>query len=227
MKYPKFDTSSTPITGSPLFASSTPITGSSLFTSSFDFIPWQPSSWPQAPIVFNRDTHNILEKIFKETVTGEIDNVISDAVKVNKSLEHRGHVVAIAQLCAVDTLASYAFFDETAKKCTGCGRSDSKINKYTNFISEYFPEEYREHATEIYKLYRNTMIHSWNLFEVGISPDEAIIRNDGGTLHFGLLNFQESLKASLNKFLERLETDVRLQKNVIGRYTKLRESARL
>lgn len=226
MRYPKFDTSGTSITGSPIFASSTPITGSPLLTSSVGFIPWQPSSWPEAPTVFDKDIHNILEIIFKKTVTGEIDNVISDAIEVNRSIEHRGHVIAIAQLCAIDTLASYAFFDETAKECTECGIKDSKIKKYTKFILEYFPGEYKKHAQEINKLYRNTMIHSWNLFEVGISPDQEMIRNEGGTLYFGLINFQESLKASLDKFLEKLERDPKLQRNVIGRYRELKGSAK-
>jgi len=213
MKYKIIDTYGTQLSGSPA-------------NSKKEFTPWQPSSWPEAPEEFKSSFHEVIEKIFRVTIIDEIDNVISDAKKVNGSLEHRGHVIAIAQLCAIDVLSSYAFFNELAVKCQVCGISDSKINKYKKFIADFFPDEYKQYTEELYKLYRNTMIHSWNLFDVGIRPDNSRIEMKNGTICFGLDNFQNALKYSLDKFLERLSVEIQLQKNTIGRYKKLKKSAR-
>lgn len=213
MRYRTFDTSATQLSGSPAYLRNV-------------FTPWQPSTWPEAPAVFDEDFYNIIEKIFKVTIIDEIDNVINDAKIVSGSLEHRGHVVAIVQFCAIDTLSSYAYFDESAEKCRLCNRSDSKVNKFKKFVTEFFPDEYKRCSEELYKSYRNAMVHSWNLFEVGISPNEEELKNENGDLSFGLNNFQSALKTSLENFLERLKTDGQLQKNTIGRYKELKKSAR-
>lgn len=192
-----------------------------------DFIPWQPSTWPDTPMEFDDDFFKVILEIFRETIIQEIENVIKDSSKCNGSIEHRGHVIAIAQLCAIDALSSYAFFEESSAKCANCGRTDSKVNKYKQFIEQFFPENYKEFSREIYKLYRNSMIHSWNLFEVSILPDGSeIFKQENGSLCFGLINFQNALNLSLNNFLEKLKTDKKLQENTIGRYDELKKSAK-
>ena len=194
-------------------------------TNNLDFIQWQPSTWS--------DFHNfneastIIRRIFQETIIEEIDNVIKDATHNNGSIEHRGHIIAIAQLCATDTLSSYSYFDDEAKVCENCGRSDSKIKKYSKFIKDFFPDEYKEFSNDLYKLYRNSMVHSWNLFEVGILLDNTAPIKNNGNLIFGLLNFQSALKKSVKNFFDKLKTDSNLQKNTLGRYKELQKTAKL
>lgn len=190
-------------------------------------IYWQPSTWPTFAIQSDPGFIPVIERIFKETIVNEIDNVIGDAIQANGSLIHRGHVVAIAQLCAIDVLASYAFFNLSAAKCPTCGRTDSKINKYIAFIREFFPEDYKPFAFSLYKLYRNAMVHSWNLFEVGILPDSAKISSQNGSLSYGLLNFQEALKMSLDNFLAKIKIDKNLELKAYLRYEDLRKTARI
>ena len=117
----------------------------------------------------------------------EINNVISDVNNTNESLEHRGHVIILALLCAIDSIAAYAFQG-------GVG------SRYENFISTYFPTEYQPFASEIYKLYRNSSVHSWNLFQVGIWLGKEPITTDGGSLSFGLINFQKALVKAVDTF---------------------------
>jgi hypothetical protein len=190
-----------------------------------DFVPWQPSTWPDFTF-YNDDFLEVIKRIFNETIIAEIDNVIEDAINSIGSIEHRGHVIAIAQLCAIDTLSSYAFFDKNAQRCNMCGMTDSKIRKYTKFIEEYFPDDYKKFGKEIYKLYRNSMVHSWNLFEVAILPDETEPHKNGSNLIYGLLNFQKALKFATDNFLKKLSKDTTLQDNVLMRYSELQKTAK-
>ena len=176
------------------------------------FIPWQPSTWPEPPTSYVVEFSETLERIIKETMLDEIDNVISDAHKVNGDLQHRGHVVILALLCAVDSIAAYTFQG-------GVG------SRYRNFISNYFPAEYQPFANDIYKLYRNSSVHSWNLFQVGISPGEESITINGGSLSFGLINFQKALIRAVDTFLNDLPKNTTLQRNSLKRYTKLKNTA--
>jgi len=158
---------------------------------------------------------------------GEIKNVIEDAKKVNGDLQHRGHVVAITMLCAVDTLSSYAFKDLKATKCPTCKRGDKVGPRYERFIKDFFPSAYGVFAKDIYRLYRNSMVHSWNLFQATIHPrNEPVTKDKNGTLAFGLENFFDALRTSAEDFLTQLETDQGLQKNTLHRYKELRKTAR-
>lgn len=192
-----------------------------------DFMPWQPSTWPKAPDEFNDDFHETISEIFRITIIGEIANVIEDAEKASGSLEHRGHVIAIAQLCAIDVISSYAFFDLSSAECSKCHRKDSKINKYIQYIEIFFPKNYQQFSRDIYQLYRNSMIHSWGLFEVGILPDESPVIMNDEILSYGLLSFQEDLKKSIESFLIKLSSDTNYQKNVLARYNQLLKEAKL
>jgi hypothetical protein len=188
------------------------------------FTPWQPSTWPEFSVVDSNFIETV-RHIFTQTITEEIDNVIRDAIENNGSLEHRGHVIAIAQLCAIDTISSYALFNAEDALCRQCHRRDSKVNKYNKYIQSFFPKEYQQFSKDIYKLFRNTMIHSWNLFEVGIRPDNSVPVKNDNCLVFGLLNFQAALKRSVEVFLEELKTNQELQKNTLDRYIQLQKTA--
>jgi hypothetical protein len=176
------------------------------------FIPWQPSTWPTPPVSYNAEFAETLGIIISETMLNEIGNVISDAHKVNGGLEHRGHVVVLAILCAVDSIAAYAFNG-------GVGE------RYTKFISTFFPSDYQPFADDIYKLYRNSSVHSWNLFQVGIWPGNEKVTRDGGSLSFGLINAFDALKQAIDNFLATLPEDANLQTNSLSRYRELKQSA--
>lgn len=185
------------------------------------FIPWQPSSWPEPPTIFNNEFKQILERIFYESLLNEIKNVINDA----PTLEHRGHVVALSILCAIDVLSSYAFVNLSAIRCLTCSRSDNVSPRYKKYIEEFFPTEYKQYATRIYKLYRNSITHSWNLFQAAMLPGNEQIRENNGVIILGLKNFFEALISSTNAYLTELEINEELQTASLIRYRKLKRSA--
>ena len=172
---------------------------------------WQPSTWPE--LVLDVDLFvETLGTIFGDSLVSEIKNVIADALEVNGDLQHRGHVVALALFCAVDTLASYAFKGKVGYR-------------YVKYIEVFFPSDYRPHARGLYKTYRNSLVHSWNLFEVGITPGHEPIRAHGNSLQLGLLNFFDALEESVRNFLGRLKSDNDLMITCQERYTALRKKA--
>lgn len=208
MKYkldlsPKFNVLAPPITGAPDVGQPHPN----------DLIAWQPSTWPGAPTAVDEKFIFTLKRIFEESILGEIENVISDAQAQNGDLRHRGHVVAIALLCALDAISSYGYGAR-------CGK------QMPEFVVAHFPPKYRAHARSLLTLYRHAMVHSWNLFEVSITPGNEQIAKAGGTVSFGLLNFFDALKIAGGEFLEQLEHDARLQKNTLERYRQLRKTAK-
>jgi hypothetical protein len=115
-------------------------------------------------------------------------------------------------LCAVDSVAAYAFDG-------GVG------SRYTKFIATFFPSDYQPFADSIYKLFRNSSVHSWNLFEVGIWPRNEPIIEGNGSISFGLLNFSQALKQAVGNFLSTLPKDTNLQINSLSRYSGLKASA--
>jgi len=192
--------------------------------SGLEFIPWQPSTWPDPPDTYDSGFNKNLERIFKETILEEIKNVISDAQGHGQGLVHRGHVVAIAILCAIDAISSYAF-QKSQAVCPTCGRGDRIAHRYKSFIAAYFPRDYRSFSEDIYNLYRNSMVHSWNLFKVSIRPGNQKITLKDGVLSFGLLNFFTALKNATNNFLLDLAEDPKLQTASLLRYRELKNSA--
>src|SRR5437660_278849 len=140
--------------------------GSASITDLVQFAPWQPSTWPPAPSS-GHEFAMLLKRIFEVSMLMEINNVIQDANVNNGSVEHRGHVIAISLLCALDAISSY-----------GYGKKNGR--QIPPFIHEHFPAEYRPFANVFLKLYRHALVHSWNLFEVAITPgNEPISRNKG------------------------------------------------
>jgi hypothetical protein len=208
MKYkldlsPKLDISAPSITGAPDVGKPQPA----------GFVAWQPSTWPAAPTAVDEKFVLTLKRIFEESILGEIANVISDAQAQNGDLQHRGHVVAIALLCALDAISSYGYG----------ARSGRQIPQ---FVRAHFPVPYRPRADSLLTLYRHAVVHSWNLFEVSITPGNEQITKSGGILSFGLLDLFEALNLAAGEFLGRLELDASLQKKTLDRYKQLRKTAK-
>lgn len=193
--------------------SSPPASGAQTYKSAPGFMAWQPSTWPAAPSKVDETFILTLKQIFEESILREIANVISDAKKCNGDLTHRGHVVAISLMCALDAISSYGYR----------GRKGNHIRK---FISNHFTAAYHPYGIKLYKLYRNSLIHKWNLFEATIYPGDEVIVENNGTLSFGLLNFFDCLVNAVGDFLEELATNAHLQANTLRCYDKLKNSAK-
>jgi len=196
---PKLDVSSPSLTGA-IVGASAPVA----------FVAWQPSSWPVVPLAVNDKFVFTLKSIFEESILGEISNVIADVHKSNGDLQHRGHVVAIALMCALDAIASYGY----------------RKHHISDFIKAHFRADYHPHADQIYELYRCSLVHSWNLFEAAICPDDTKIKLEGRSLTIGLLDLFDCLVPATEDFLEKLTYDPALQKNTLERYEELRNTAR-
>lgn len=193
-----------PVTGASIGAAPAPMAASV-------FYPAQPSTWPAAPAKCDAAFVETMRGIVEDSIVGEIDNVIGDIQKSNGDLQHRGHVVAISLMCALDSVASYPY----------------RSNHVSKFVKAHFPARYKPHAEALYRLYRNSMIHEWNLFEAAILPgNEAIKVTASGSLCFGLLDFQEAFKEGVAHFLQQLETDPGLQQNSLNVYRNLRRTAK-
>jgi hypothetical protein len=176
------------------------------------FISWQPSTWPDVSNADAQDVIPVLRVIVRETVVDEIANVISDAITVNGDLQHRGHVVALALMCALDAVAAYGYR----------GGHGPQI---VSFVGTHFPPQYRAYGQEIYELYRCALVHEWNLFKVAISPGEEPFRIIDGTLSIGLITLFNALCHGVEAFFTQLATDDRLLGNAGRHYNKLRLSA--
>lgn len=186
------------------------------------FYPWQPSTWPAPPLEYNDAFGAVLKKIFHQSLLLEIENVITDA----PTLEHRGHVVALSILCAVDTVSSYAFRRSDSDRCLTCGRTDKVGPRYKKYIKEFFPIEYQRFSDSIYHLYRNSITHSWNLFEATMLPGNQPITEINGTIVLSLWHFFSAFKESVDKFLVRLAEDSKIQSVALKRYSDLKSTAR-
>lgn len=192
-----------------------------------NFTPWQPSSWPKVPREYNDNFGKILKSIFIESLVLEIKNIISDMPKTKDgipNIEHRGHVLVLSILCAIDTLSSYAFYNTDIERCSQCGRGDSISIRYQKYIDNFFPKEYKLFSKKIYKLYRNPITHSWNLFKATMLPGNDGIKEINGVVILGLLNFFNALEYSINSFIKKLKEDKNLQKSALLRYDELQSS---
>jgi hypothetical protein len=175
-----------------------------------EFIPWQPSTWPKTPDKYNREFQNILETIFKKTLILEIRNVINDA----PTIEHRGHVITLSILCAIDALSSYA-----------CSDLEKVGLRYKKYIKNFFPKDYKPYAKDIYDLHRNSMVHNWNLFEATILPGDEKVQKINGVVVISLENLFQALNTSINNFLKKLTQDQKLQELVLTQYKELKSKA--
>jgi hypothetical protein len=137
------------------------------------FIPWQPGTWPPAPPQFDQAFHDTLKSIFQETMLDELSNVVQDILTANSAsifpLEHRGHVVAVAYMCALDAISSYGYKNRNVQK----------------FVRQHFPNDYKRFASRIYPDYRLNLVHAWNLFgEAALLPGNQPIQEQNGAVYF-------------------------------------------
>ncbi len=192
---------------------SMPVSGANVSAAGLiQFVPWQPSAWPQAPA----DDHDfvlVLKRIFELSMFLEISNVIEDATARTGALEHRGHVIAIALFCALDAISSYGYGALSGRQIPA-------------FIREHLPVPYRQHAGALLKAYRHAIVHSWNLFSVAITPGNEPISTSRGVISFGLLDLFSALTEATEDFLERLRLQPALMHSARSRYNSLRRSAR-
>lgn len=175
-----------------------------------ELLAWLPSTWPAPPAAVDEKFIETLKEIFEYSILIEVMNVIDDAKKSNGSLAHRGHVIAIALMCALDAVASYGY----------------KGHHVAEFIKAHFRRDYAAFAEDIYEVHRCSLVHSWNLFEAAIYPDDSKIRKEDGVLAFGLLDFFDALVQATEDFLERLAGDATLQTNTLKRYRELKATAK-
>ncbi len=174
---------------------------------------WLPSTWPPAPVPIDSAFVDTLANIFRAGMLEEIQNVIDDAFASGGSLEHRGHVVAVAMMCALDSLSCFA---SKAKK--------QKV-RIANFVQNFFPMEFHEFAEDIYLGFRNGLVHEWFLTRVVFLPDEEpITREDGKPVSMGLLTFQRGLEQSVSGFVDTLRSDPFLCRIASARYESLRKT---
>lgn len=210
---------STPTQGQTITDSFSSPSGVVSVDSTSQFTPSQPSTWPAPPATFDNDFLRIFSTIVDETITKEFENVLSDIRNCSREgLKHRGHVIAVALLCAIDAVATYGYDDASIKN----GRVKMR---YTNFITNHFPADYRQYAEKIYLQYRNASAHGWHFLEVSITPDNTPLQDSNGHLSVGLLNLFQALKTGINDFVSTLNQNPNLQSKTIIRYTQQRDRA--
>jgi len=125
----------------------------------------------------------------------------ADVHKSNGDLQHRGHVVAIALMC----------------RWTPLPRMDTE-NITFPISSKRTSAPTTTRCGSDYELYRCSLVHSWNLFEAAICPDDTKIKLEGRSLTIGLLDLFDCLVPATEDFLEKLTYDPALQKNTLERY---------
>lgn len=136
----------------------------------------------------------------------EIDNVVADA---NADMTHRGHVVALAILCATEAVSQFGY------------------EHVAEFIDAHFPEPYRPYSDRLFVEFRNEgLAHGWNLFESTLLPGFEPVQQTEGFLQVGILNLLSALKEAQGRFLAALVTSDTLRWRASERYRRLRNRAR-
>jgi len=141
----------------------------------------------------------------------ELRNVIQDVLDANGSkplpLVHRGHVIAVAYMCALDAISAYGYKDR---------------KRVAKFIKNHFPEDYKRHADRIYPEYRISLVHEWNLFgDAALLPGNEPIQERNGQIEFGLLNFRDAFESATNAFIDSLAVSDVLQRRALNRYREV------
>lgn len=196
---------------------STPLSGAMIeeTVGNVEFIPWRPSTWPEAPKEFNEDFAGVFERIIRETILDELKNVVGDIVKSHGSLQHRGHVVGAGLMCALEVLSTYGYRSKDGSK--------GSVRMY---VQKHFPDEYKPYAAKFYDMYRNDLVHQWNLFSAALLPGNEPVTGKHGIMQFGLLNFLDAFSRSIDDFLDTLSSNEKVQYQCVDRYRRLRKRAR-
>jgi hypothetical protein len=175
-------------------------------------VPHHPSSWPDSTKC-DGEFMAALRKIFDESILGEIDNVIQDAQQCTGSVDHRGYVIALALMCALDAISSY-------------GYGDQRGAQIPDFIRAHFPKEYHPLAKIIWTAYRGGGVHNWHLLAAGISGDGPPISYLKDVPCINLLLLRDAFRAAVDDYFEKLKTDAALRSMTLERYRDLKKKAK-
>lgn len=155
---------------------------------------------------------SILQKV--QIVKGSIKYLVLDEIQRAMSGGATLGAFIIAS-CAIDYLATFA-----------SGRKSNRghiAESYKNFIKKYFPPEYSKYAEGIYKDLRCGMVHglsAQNFAFVYDQPDKhlKLWKPDTGIICLNLENFIDDLIKAANKYIQALDSDIRLQQNLEERF---------
>ena len=121
-------------------------------------------------------------------------------------LVHRGHVVAVACMCALDAVSLYGY----------------KKQECQEIHQAHFSGRVQALRQPNLPDYRHNLVHAWNLFgNAALLPGNEPISEQAGQLSFGILNFVDSFEHAVNDFLVQLESDRALQERALYRYREL------
>ena len=180
------------------------------------FEPRLPSTWP--PVTMPPDVLfvDVLDRLFKEGMLAELENVCSDVLAHgNGGLQGRGHVIGIAMMSALDSLSQFAH------------PAEKQHVRIPQFVEKFFPNEFYTIREELNTGYRNGLIHEWFMRFVAFLPGaEPISIQTNGSPVLGLLTFKSGLTHSVDRFLEELRANQELRNVAAQRYHTLQANTR-
>lgn len=155
----------------------------------------------------------IIKKIYLDGVCSEIYRVMSNPHDGKKDCGGIGHIVLISICCAIDSISAYrlpdaSFCDDTRKflGCSGYPRDFSSY-RFQHFIKNYFDSQYNEVAAKIYKAFRCSSVHGWNLHSSSISGkknDDMHLNVHGELIHLSLYDFFDDFQKAVTKYISDL-----------------------
>lgn len=191
------------------------VSGANAVNDADTFQPRLPSTWPVSAESPDASVVEVWKELFQQGILAEIDNVIGDAMTVNRSLSGRGHVVALAMMCALDSLSQFAY------------QGVQQHVRIAGFIERFFPPEFHPLRADINDHYRNCLIHEWFMTAVAFEPlNEPLRREGNGTISMGLLTFRKALHVAVDRFIEELRGDQEARQTAARRYRSIHGRAR-
>lgn len=173
------------------------------------------NTWPSFNDISKE--HNVIiadfmKKIYSEGIFLEINRLLTN--KEYPNCGGIGHVVLISICSAIDSLSTYA---------NGGGDVGQR---FTSFISKYFPSKYSGKENFIYKSFRCDGVHGWNLHKSIISgnindPEHLLIAN--GIISISLYDFFNDLIKAFNSYYELLKIDDNIKNNFLIYYKKVKK----
>lgn len=178
--------------------------------------PRLPSTWPPVTNPPDIPFVDILERLFKEGMLIELENVCSDILaRGGAGLQGRGHVIGVAMMSALDSLSQFAYPAE---------RQHIRIPQY---VQDYFPPDFHVIRDELNSGYRNGLIHEWFMRQVAFLPgNEPISIQANGSPVLGLLTFKSGLAHSVASFLGVLRSSQERRIQAARRYHTLQTQTR-
>lgn len=154
---------------------------------------------------------DFIEKIYIQGVFKEINRLMTSKEYPNCS--GIGHIVLISICSTIDSLSAYA---------SGGGKVG---NRFTGFITKYFPSKYYGKENLIYDAFRCDGVHGWNLHKSvisGIPNDPKHLEVKFDIAYISLYDFFNDLMKAFDKFYNELKTNDILKENLLKRYKEIR-----